>query len=166
MYNHSDLEERLRKMLQAPLPGPKARKFENGGSTDPEKEEDTAVGRKRFRVLTPEEVRELGLDKEGSTENASPTTDISRQIEILSQQADQLEEKFGRESSQRLRVVREMEQLLKRDYEQKRRAMALRGELGEEYKKKVEEQGNKLYPELNISPERQRRYGVDPKKYQ
>lgn len=164
MYNHSDLEERLRKLLQAPLPGPKARKFENGGSTDPEKEEDTAVGRKRFRVLTPEEVRERGLDKEGSTEPAEEA-DLSMTIEILSQQADELEQKFGRESKERLRVVDQMERLIKRDYEQRRMARALRGEFGEEYKKKVEEQGSSLYPELNLSPERQRQMGIDPKKY-
>lgn len=165
MYNHSDLEERLRKMLQAPLSGPKARKFENGGSTDPEKEEDTAVGRKRFRVLTPEEVRERGLDKEGSTETFSDKADLPTQIEIMSQQADELERKFGRESLERLRVVKEMERLIKRDYEQKRIAQALRGEFGEEYKKKVEEQGSSLYPELNLSPERQRQMGIDPEKY-
>lgn len=111
MYNHSDLEERLRKMLQAPLSGPKARKFENGGSTDPEK---TDVKKKRFRLMTPEEVAAEGLPTEESYERGEvPRATFEEQIDIWSQKADEAAEKFGQQSVQHRRYIRMMEDLVR-----------------------------------------------------
>ena len=114
MYNHSDLEERLRKMMQAPLSGPKARKFEDGGSTDPEKEEETGVRKRRFRYMTPEEVEAEGLPTEDSYERGEvPRATFKQQLDIYSQQAEEAGKKFGEGSMQQKRFINLMDSMLK-----------------------------------------------------